>query len=219
MADIETIEGLMTEARHFWNVIKTTPTDYQVTVAQAEQLNTLTTAAEDSLTARTNVENQLTTVRTDFKVNFDTLEKFFRPLRQSVKDNPATTDVQRAELHLLTDGGGGNIGDALVNAPLLMVEQTGILQHLIRFYMPGEASNSTKKPNGVFGCKLFQFIGAAPPAALKECQLITIDSKSPYLYQHDAEDAGKKVHYIGVWVDKDDNQSPQSETFSITITG
>ena len=219
MAEIKTIEGLMTEARYFWDVVKTTPTDYQITADQATQLDALTTAAETLLASRTALENQLKTARTAFKAAFEALEDFFRALRQSVKDNPATTDVQRAELHLLTDGGGGNVGNALEFAPLLLVQQMGILQHIIRFFMQGEASNSTKKPYGVFGCKLYVKIGDAPPVDLSECQLITIDSKSPYLYEHDSADAGKKAHYIGVWVDKDDNTSPQSETFSITITG
>src|ERR1044072_8432108 len=102
MADIETVEGMMTEARYFWNVVKAAPENYQMTAAQAAQLNDLATAAETSLTARTNLENQLPTARTDFKTKFAALSAFFRPLRQSVKDNPATTDVQRAELHLTT---------------------------------------------------------------------------------------------------------------------
>lgn len=219
MADIKSIEGLMTEARYFWNVVKTTPTDYQVTTEQAAMLDTLTTAAETTLNNRTTLENQLTTARVSFKVAIEALEEFFRALRQSVKNNPATTDVQRAELHLTTDGDDGDsLVDGLAEAPLIFVEQTGIRHHTIRFFMTGEASNSTKKPNGVHGCKIYVKIGDPPPASIKDCALITTDSKSPYTYQHEPEDAGKKAHYIGVWVDKNDAPSPPSETFTITIT-
>jgi len=220
MADIRTIEGLMEEARYFWNIVKVNPTAYQITSEQATMLNDLATAAEGSLDIRTTLENQLITARADFKVDFTALSEFFRALRQSVKNNPATTDVQRAELHLTTDGGddGDSLIDGLAEAPLILVEQTGIRQHLIRFFMPGEASNSTKKPKGVQGCKIYVKIGDPPPASVKECGLITTDSKSPYNYNHEPEDAGKKAHYIGVWVDKDDDPSPPSETFTITIT-
>jgi hypothetical protein len=220
MADIDTIEGLMTEARYFWSVIKTAPTDYQVTADQAATLETLTTAAEASRDNRTDLENQLTTVRAEFKGDVEELDAFFRPLRQSVKKNPATTDVQRAELHLTTDGGDGgdSLLEALATAPLLSVEQTGIRQHTIYFFMPGEKSSGTKKPNGVHGCKIYVKIGDLPPASIKDCALITTDTKSPYNYTHEPEDAGKKAHYIGVWVDRDDAPSPPSETFSITIT-
>ena len=218
MADIETVEGLMTEARHFSNTVNTSPTTYQLTAAQATMLDDLTTTAEATLAARTNTENQLVTDRAAFKTAFGKLSEFFRPLRQSVKDNPATTDVQRAELHLTTGGGGDDFGDPLATAPLLLVEQTGIRQHTIRFFMQGESSNSTKKPKGVKGANIYKKIGTAP-LSLKECSLMTMDTKSPYVFEHDAEDAGKQAHYIAVWVDNDDNASPQSETFSITITG
>lgn len=219
MADIRTIEGLMTEARYFWNVVKVNPTAYQVTAEQAVMLNDLATAAEGSLDIRTTLENQLITARADFKVDFTALAEFFRALRQSVKNNPATTDVQLAELHLLTDGGGGDsLIDGLAEAPLIFVEQTGIRHHTIRFFMTGEASNSTKKPGGVHGCKIYVKIGDPPPVSIKDCALITTDTKSPYTYTHEPEDAGKKAHYIGVWVDKDDVPSPPSETFTITIT-
>lgn len=221
MAEIKSIEGLMTEARYFWSIVKMAPTDYQLTTEQAAMLNNLTTDAETALDARTALDNQLTTARADFKDKITALDEFFRPLRQSVKNNPATTDVQRAELHLTTgDGGDGgdSLIDALATAPLLSVEQTGIRQQMIYFFMPGEKSTGTKKPNGVHGCKIYVKIGDAPPASIKDCALITTDTKSPYNYRHESEDAGKKAHYIGIWVDKDDATSPPSETFSITIT-
>ncbi|HVE59158.1 MAG TPA: hypothetical protein VNB22_20210 [Pyrinomonadaceae bacterium] len=218
--ELDTIEGLLTEARYFWTVIKNAPNDYQVTDDQAAMLNTLTTDAEVSRSTRTALENQLTTARADFKEKLTVLDGFFRPLRQSVKNNLATTDVQRAELHLTTGGGddGDSLLDALAVAPLLSVEQTGIRQHTIYFFMPGEKSSGTKKPNGVHGCKIYVKIGDPPPASVKDCALITTDTKSPYIYTHEPEDAGKKAHYIGVWVDRDDAPSPPSETFSITIT-
>jgi hypothetical protein len=218
MAEIDTVEGMMTESRYFWNVVKSDPTAYNITAAQAATLNDLTTAAETALAGRTSAENALTLARAMFKAAFMALAAFFRPLRQSVKDNPATTDVQRAELHLTTGGGDDDLGDPLAVAPLILVEQTGIRQHTIRFYMPGEDSDSTKKPKGVKGCNLYLKIGDAP-ASLKDCSLITMDTKSPYTYVHDAENIGKQAHYIAVWVDNDDSQSPQSETFSVTITG
>lgn len=218
MADIDTIEGLIIEARYFWNTVKGNPTAYQITEAQADKLDELTTAAETGLTVRTDAENNLTTKRGIFKSAFSALAPFFRRLRQSVKENPATTDAQRIELHLATGGGSADLTDGLAVAPLLLVEQTGALTHTVKFFMTGESSNSKKKPNRVDACKIYLKIGEFP-TGIKECSLIAVDRKSPYVYEHEPEDIGKQAHYIGVWADDDDDTSPPSETFSITITG
>lgn len=215
--NLDTVEGLMEEARYVCETIKNSPTDYQMTAQQATRLEALTTAAETSLDNRTSLENQLTTARTVFKGDFKALEDFFRPLRQSIKKNPATTDAQRAELHLLDEDGGDALIDGLATAPLLFVEQAGNRNHLIRFFMTDEEPHSKRKPKGVHGCKIYVKIGDLPPASRKDCQLITTDTQSPYNYEFAPEDAGKKAHYIGVWVDKEDQPSPESAVFSITI--
>lgn len=220
MADIETVEGMMTEARYFLDTIVATPTDFSVTAAQSDTLKDLVQNAEGSFAARTAVENSLITSRAAFKTDIDLLSKFFRPLRQSVKDNPDMTDTKRAQLHLDTDDGGSapDLGDPLALAPLVFAETAGVHQQLVRFFMQGEASNSTKKPKGVFGAKIYQKIDGSATTDLKDYSLITTDTKSPYIYEFDAGDAGKTAHYICRWVDKDDNASPQSEVFSIVIT-
>jgi hypothetical protein len=45
-----------------------------------------------------------------------------------------------------------------------------------------------------------------------------MDTKSPYDYTHNAANAGKTAHYIAVWTTKDEEDSPQSEVFSLVIT-
>lgn len=217
---LNTIEGLMTEARHFYETIKGDPTAYQVTTAQAATLLALVTGAETGKTDRDLAKEELVLKSAVFKAAIEALEEFLRPLRQSVKDNPATTDVQREQLHLLTDGGDGeSIANALASAPLLLVEQSGIRQHTVRFFMQGEDSDSTRKPKGVKGCNIYVKVGDELPTSVKEAALITMDTKSPYNYTHEPEDIGKKAHYIALWVNNDDEKSPQSETFSVTVTG
>jgi hypothetical protein len=84
--------------------------------------------------------------------------------------------------------------------------------------MEGKASGSTKKPAWAQGCKLFLKIDGAASTDLKEYQLIAMDTKSPYDYAHSAANAGKTAHYIAVWTTKDEEDSPQSEAFSLVIT-
>lgn len=218
--NLDTVEGMMTESRYFYDRVNGRPTDFQMTAAQADMLRTLVQDAEGALVQRTADDNRLVTSRAVFRTAFDVLSKFFRALRQSIKDNPATTDVQRAELHLTTagDGGGGSAFGALEFAPLVLVEQSGIHQHLIRFFMQGADSNSTRKPKGVLGAEIYQKIDGAATTALKDYALITLDTKSPYIYDFEAADAGKTAHYICLWTTADGDKSPQSEAFSLVIT-
>ena len=217
MADIDTIEGLMTEARHFNDIVFPAPADYNISEAQANALKVLVQTAEAALVARTAAENALTVARAEFKAAFEALSDLFRPLRQSVKENPATTDVQRAELHL-TGGDAPDAGDALNFAPLVFVENSGVHQHRVNCFMQGEQSGSTKKPKGTLGAKIYCKIDGAATADLKDYDFITLDTKSPYIYDFDAANAGKQAHYIVLWTNTDDDTSPQSEAFSLVIT-
>jgi hypothetical protein len=129
-------------------------------------------------------------------------------------------DADRAALHLATGEGGDDdsAADALEFAPLLLCELVGVHVHRVRFFMQGEASDSTKKPPGVLGAKIYLKIDGAPSTDLKEYQLITMDTKSPYDYTHSAANAGKTAHYVAVWTTKDDDDSPQPEAFSLVVT-
>jgi hypothetical protein len=211
--------GIIAEAENFINVTTANPAHYGLTAAQITDLTNKTGAASDAFSDRNNSENAFRVAVATFKDKLKALETTFRQARRIVQANPATTDADRAALHLATgEGNGGNIGDALEFAPLLLCEPSGVHLHRVRFFMQGEASNSTKKPTGVLGAKIFMKIDGAASTDLKEYQLIAMDTKSPYDYTHSAANAGKTAHYIAVWTTKDEEDSPQSEVFSLVIT-
>lgn len=214
------IMGLLDDAKNFYNVTKDDPEAFGLTGTQVTTLNTKITATEtkiDEQTAANTLKLTKTAERKETSLDF---EKYFRGLRQVVQARPETTDAQRAALRLATgegDGGDG-LATALENAPLLLVEHAGIHQHRSWFYMVGEPAKSTKKPKGVLGGKIYLKIDGEASTDLKDYRLIALDTKAPYDYTHDAADAGKTAHYICVWATADDEESPQSEVFSIKIT-
>ena len=212
--------GLIAEAENFISVTTANPAHYGLTAAQITDLTNKTGTADNTFTDRNSAENAFRVAVATFKAALKELETTLRRLRRIVQVNPATTDADRAALHLATGegDGGGNISDALEFAPLLLCEPSGIHIHRARFFMQGEASDSLKKPPGVLGAKIYLKIDGAPSTALKEYQLIAIDTKSPYEYAHDAANAGKTAHFIAVWTTKDEDDSPQSEVFSLVIT-
>lgn len=211
--------GLISEAENFISVTTANPAHYGLTAAQITDLTNKTGTADNAFTDRKNAENAFRVAVATFKEKLKSLETTLRQLRRIVQANPATTDADRAALRLSTgEGDDGNVADALEFAPLLLCETAGVHVHRVRFFMQGEASGSTKKPPGVLGAKIYLKIDGAASTDLKEYQLIAMDTKSPYDYTHSAANAGKTAHYVAVWTTKDDDDSPQSEAFSLVIT-
>jgi hypothetical protein len=211
--------GLIAEANNFISVTTANPTHFGLTAAQIADLTGKTGAASDALDDRNADENAFRGAVAKLREMLRDLEAVLRQLRRVVQANPATTAADRAVLHLATGEGDGDSGaNALEFAPLLLVEPSGVHQHRVRFFMQGEASNSTRKPTGTLGAKIFMKIDGAASTDLKEYQMIAMDTKSPYDYEHNAANAGKTAHYIAVWTTKDEDDSPQSEVFSLVIT-
>ena len=213
--------GMIAEAENFISVTTSNPAHFGLTAAQLTELDGATTVSNTALAARNNAENTFRGSVTTNREALDTLETILRQLRQIVQVNPATTDTDRTLLHLATGEGGeggGSISESLATAPLILVENAGVHLHQPRFFMPDEPSSSTRKPKGIHGAKIFMKIDGAASTDLKEYQLIAIDTKSPYTYAHSAANAGKTAHYIALWTTRDDEDSPQSEVFSLVIT-
>jgi hypothetical protein len=211
--------GLIAEAENFISVTTANPAHFGLTAAQIASLTNLTGTADNALTDRKSAENAFRAAVATLKETLRELEKILRQFRQIVQANPATTDADRAALHLATgEGDGGNAGNALEFAPLLLCEPSGVHVHRVRFFMQGEASNSTRKPPGALGAKIYLKIDGAASTDLKEYQMIALDTKSPYEYPHDAANAGKTAHFVAAWTTKDEEDSPQSEVFSLVIT-
>jgi hypothetical protein len=211
--------GLIAEANNFISVTNANPAHYGLTAAQITDLTNKTGTADNGLADRIAAENAFRVAVAKAKEMLRDLETLLRQLRRIVQANPTTTDADRVALHLATGEGDGESGaNALEFAPLLLVEPSGVHHHLIRFFMQGEASNSTRKPPGVLGAKLYVKIDGAASTDLKEYQMIAMDTKSPYTYDHNAANAGKTAHYIALWTTKDEDDSPQSEVFSLVIT-
>lgn len=210
--------GLLAEARNFNKEAETNPTGIGLTTTQVSALAAQINQADAAKTAVGDARTALSAAVADKNFKFKALETEFRRQRQIAQAHPATTDVDRARLHLATGEGTGAGRVGMDEAPNLRVETTGVHAHRIRFYMAGEATDSTKKPPAALGCQIYLKIDGAATTDLKDYRMITLDTKSPYEYTHEAADAGKTAHYVAVWVDRDDARSPQSEVFSIVVT-
>jgi hypothetical protein len=203
----------------FHDFVNANPAAYGFTADELTELKNKRTTFGTSLDDYNTKQTAARAARQKKDGDRDPCEDQFRWMAGQFNRRPNVTNADRiaAGLPPRAESVGGITPD-LGNPPLLLVEQAGIHEHRPKFFMQNEDSNSTKKPQGVDGAKIYMKIGGEASTNLKEYQLIAFDKKSPYSYTHEATDAGKTAHYIAVWATDDDLQSTQSEVFSLTIT-
>ena len=203
----------------FYTVINADPAAYGFTQAEVDAYKAKRDTFAASLGDYDTKNTAARAARQTKDADRDPVEDEFRWMAGQFTKRKNTTNADRinAGLPPKSESVGSIVAD-LNNAPLMVVEQAGVHEHRVRFFMASENSTSTKKPQGVDFAKLYQKIGGDASTNLKEYSLMTEDRKSPYNWTHEPEDAGKTAHYIAVWGTDEGEQSPQSEVFSLTIT-
>jgi hypothetical protein len=98
------------------------------------------------------------------------------------------------------------------------VDTSERLQHTVSF-RDSQTPDSKAKPEGYRGCQIWVFIGTEPPTSLEQLHYVATDTRTPYVLQFDAEDAGKTAYYRLRWVNPRDEPGPWSELIVATITG
>lgn len=102
--------------------------------------------------------------------------------------------------------------------PIVRVEVSGPRTHKLS-WVDENTPNSIAKPKGVYGLEIHLFVGTAPPTSASQMHQITTDTKTPYLYEFDAADAGKTAYYWCRWVNTKGEVGPWCVMVSATITG
>lgn len=188
---------------------------YGATTAQANDLKTKKDGFAGDLTAHLDAQANARSQTQTKDTSREDLEAMIRFLIKQARLN-GTSDADLAAAGVPVGGDSGAATTA--TRPVGRVDTSQRLQHTIHF--ADEATPDSKRnPRGVFGCEIYQKIGGAPPADLSECVFRALDSKTPYVWEFDAEDVGKMVHYILRWRLRDESASPLSETASATVTG
>ena len=103
-------------------------------------------------------------------------------------------------------------------APVGRIEQPNRLEHNLHF---ADATTPTlkAKPAGVRGCQIWVKIGTTPPASVSELNYLATDTRTPYVAQFDAADAGKTAYYWLRWENTKGETGPWSSAVSATVTG
>lgn len=206
---------LANKADEVWAVLDPAPATYSATAAQATDLKNQNIAFKADLTAHQTAQTQARAKTQAKNTSRDQVETTLRFLIQQAKLNGAT-DEQLAELGVPV--GAGSSMPSTATRPLGTIDTSQRFVHKIHF--SDEASPGSKRnPRGVLGCEIWMKIGGAPPTGYKECVLLGLDTKTPYMWEFDAEDVGETAHYMLRWRFRDESTSDWSITFSATVTG
>lgn len=144
-------------------------------------------------------------------------EAVLRALVRKLQASSAVSDDERRAMQITVRDGEPTPTGAAATHPVAFVSTTERFRHEIRF---ADAATPTKraKPAGVMGCEIWVKIGAAPAHA-SECQLLALDTASPYVVDYSAEEVGKCAYYMLRWISTSGAKGPWSETVAATITG
>jgi hypothetical protein len=59
--------------------------------------------------------------------------------------------------------------------------------------------------------------GDSAPTDAGQCQMVALDTASPYIIDYEGDKANQRAHYMLRWVSTRGDKGPRSETVSATI--
>ncbi len=137
-----------------------------------------------------------------------------------MQSNPVITDAQKAALDITIPKTTKTASPVPTTRPIGSVDNRNRLEHTISWF--DEATpNSKAKPDGVRACEIWFKIASAgegPPTDASQLSYMVSDTRTPYTYHFEGQDAGKTVHYWLRWVNTRNEPGPWSETISVTIS-
>ena len=148
----------------------------------------------------------------------DTLDLAVRALVKLIQAKSNVSDASKQAIGITVSDGIKTAVPVPNTAPVGRIEQFNRLKHTIHF-ADAATPTSKAKPAGVRGCQVWLKIGTAPPASASELHFLATDTRSPYVAQFDAADAGKTAYYWLRWENTKGEAGPWSAAVSATITG
>ena len=148
----------------------------------------------------------------------DVLTAAVRALVKLIQAKPSVSDESKQAIGITVADGIKTSVAVPSTAPVGRIEQANRLEHTINF-ADSTTPTSKAKPAGVRGCQVWVKIGTTPPASASELHYLATDTRTPYIAQFDAADAGKTAYYWLRWENTKGETGPWSAVASATITG
>ena len=145
------------------------------------------------------------------------IEDFIRPFVGMLQASTAVTDAQRDSLGITVRSGTRTPVGAPSSKPIASIDTSQRLRHTIAF-VDELTPSSRAKPDGVQGCEIWMKVGDPSPGGPNDVQYLALDTRTPYVTEFEAGDAGKTAYYMLRWISTRGETGPWSQTVSGTVT-
>lgn len=202
-------------AAQFYAVLDAAPATYGATPTQADDFKVTMDGYVADLTEHLTAKAQAQSKTSAKEASRDALETAIRFLvKQAKLNNTSDADLAAAGVPV----GPESALPSTATRPTGIVDTSERFRHTIKF--ADEAAPDIKRlPRAVLGCEIYQKVGGTAPTDVSECIFLSLDTKTPYVWEFEAEDVGKMVHYMLRWRLRDESGSAWGETISATVTG
>ena len=202
---------------NFVEYVAANAADLGVSPAQVTQLQThrtdWNTKYPASITAQA-MNASATQAKTDSRHE---AESFVRPLVGLMQANSGVSDAHRQSLGVTVRSSTRTAVGPPETRPVGLVNTSQRLQHTLSF-SDERTPNSRAKPDGVQGCEIWMKVGDPAPAGPHDVHYLALDTRTPYVTEFEATDAGKTAYYMLRWINTRGETGPWSATASGTIT-
>jgi hypothetical protein len=144
-------------------------------------------------------------------------EDLVRPFVAMLQSNSGVTDAQRQSMGITVRSGARTPVGPPSSKPIASIDTSQRLRHTISF-VDELTPTSRAKPDGVQGCEIWMKVGDPSPGGPNDVHYLALDTRTPYVTDFEAADAGKTAYYMLRWLSTRGETGPWSQTVSGTIT-
>jgi hypothetical protein len=200
-------------AQQMLNAISADPSSFGLTAGFVAELTAKMNTFKTDLAAQVAAQAAARAKTSAKNLSRDQLEDLMRTGRNVTKA-AGTPESMIASLGLPA---GSSKAPSTATVPIGSVDTSARFRHVIHW--TDAAAGNKRRPRGVLGCEIWVKVGDPEPGSEKDCRFLSVAASTPYIADFEAEDVGKKAHYILRWRMRDGSTSGLSETISATITG
>jgi hypothetical protein len=188
------------------------PDVYQELAAKRDTFSNKLALADDPATRTKGVVKEKNDVRKDLK---HTVRQF---VKQYLANNPAVTNKDRDDMGLPIYKSGRTPAPVPAKKPDFTLEAAGGSRLDVHYHAHDEEQGTRNaKPFGVHGVEIAWAILDTPPTSYTDLVHSAFDTRSPYTFQFDLSDAGKRLYCCLRWENTRGIKGPWSEIVSAII--